>query len=265
MAATATKSRSRSIGPSRTATLKKAAAKKVVKTAARPKETPGTSKLATKGTRKIVKVVARRAVKSGAQALRSAGARAVRSAAQRGTIAGASAINLKPLPIQVSIDVAVPVEVAWQEWRSWGKLIEGVHLIEDVERDGDSLTGHTAGPRHADWEAEILDEREAESFAWRSVNGSDCAGLATFHELSERLTRIELDLDVLPTGPAEAMTLALHVAHRRAEAELRRFKAHVEFINPDVYEQAGKNNGSRSRQTGNRSRNNGKQSKAKAK
>jgi hypothetical protein len=32
------------------------------------------------------------------------------------------------------------------------------------------------------------------------------------------------------------MMLALHLAHRRAEADLRRFKAHVEFINPDVYE-----------------------------
>ena len=30
--------------------------------------------------------------------------------------------------------------------------------------------------------------------------------------------------------------LSLHLAHRRAEADLRRFKAHVEFINPDVYE-----------------------------
>ena len=30
--------------------------------------------------------------------------------------------------------------------------------------------------------------------------------------------------------------MALGIGRRRAEAELRRFKAHVEFINPDVYE-----------------------------
>jgi uncharacterized membrane protein len=122
-------------------------------------------------------------------------------------------------------------------------LPEGVHRIVDVERDGDSLVGRTAGPREVDWEAEIKDEREDESFAWLSVEGTDVAGLATFHQLSERLTRIELDLDVVPTNPTEAMTLALHLAHRRAEADLRRFKAHVEFISPDAYEEQSHRNG----------------------
>jgi uncharacterized membrane protein len=118
-------------------------------------------------------------------------------------------------------------------------MTEGVHRIVDVERDGDQLFGQLAGPRSADWEADIVDERDQQSFAWRSVAGSDCAGLVTFHRLSERLTRIELDLDVLPTNPAEAASLALRIGRRRAESELRRFKAHVEFINPDVYESEG--------------------------
>jgi hypothetical protein len=39
--------------------------------------------------------------------------------------------------------------------------------------------------------------------------------------------------------------LTLHTAHRRAEADLRRFKASAEFVNPDVYEreQDGGGNG----------------------
>ena len=108
--------------------------------------------------------------------------------------------------------------------------------------------GRTAGPRSVDWLADVVDEREQESFAWRSVEGSDCAGLVTFHRLSDRLTRIELDLDVLPTGAAEAVSLALRVADRRAETELRRFKAEVEFINPDVYADEIANNGDRPKQ-----------------
>jgi uncharacterized membrane protein len=153
--------------------------------------------------------------------------------------AGRSAVEAglsNRLPIQASVDVAVPLNVAWEEWMGFGSIPEGVHRIEGVERDGDSLLGHVAGPRSADWEAEILDEREHQSFAWRSVQGTDTAGLVTFHRLSERLTRIELDLDVLPTNPAEALTMASHMAHRRAQADLRRFKAHVEFISPDAYE-----------------------------
>lgn len=181
----------------------------------------------------------------GRKALDAAGD-TVRSAADRAAAAGKDALDSglsRRLPIQVAVDVAVPLEFAWEEWMTFENMTEGVHRIEDVERDGDRLYGKTAAPLSADWEAEIVDEREQQSFAWRSVQGSDCAGLATFHRLSERLTRIELDLDVLPTRPGETLTLSLHLAHRRAETELRRFKARLEFINPDVYEAELSQNG----------------------
>jgi uncharacterized membrane protein len=199
---------------------------------------PTPKRLARKAAKKGLKMVARKTAEMGAEA--------VRRAADRAVEAGRSAVDASAshlLPIQLSIDVAVPIHVAWVQWRSWGSLPEGVHRIEDVERDGDSLQGRTAGPRSVDWEAEIQDEREDESFAWRSVSGTDVAGLATLHRISDRLTRIELDLDVVPTSPSEAVTLALHLAHRHAEADLRRFKAYVEFISPDVYENGNGQNG----------------------
>jgi uncharacterized membrane protein len=196
--------------------------------------------------KKVAKTAAKKAAKTMVRKTVEMGASAVRRAADRATVASRNAYEAgtsRLVPIQLSIDVAVPIHVAWEEWRSWGCLPEGVHRIVNVERDGDSLIGHTAGPREIDWEAEIKDEREDESFAWLSVEGTDVAGLATFHQLSDRLTRIELDLDVVPTNPSEAMTLALHVAHRRAEADLRRFKAHVEFISPDAYDEHSHRNG----------------------
>lgn len=138
----------------------------------------------------------------------------------------------RELPIQRSVDVAVPIDVCWDEWMRFEHIPEGTHRVEDVERDGDQLTG-TAGGR--DWEAEIVEERIDESFAWHSIGGSDCSGLLTFHELSDRLTRMELHLDVIPGSVADSVELLLHVADRRAEAELRRFKARVEAIDPEQY------------------------------
>jgi uncharacterized membrane protein len=248
MASAGTQQRSSPARRARSETSKngRAAAGKTSRgTARRAKEavTPGGGS----GGSKIVRKVAGKAAKAIAlKTLRSAAA-AIRLAADRTASAGRSAVEAgisNRLPIQVSIDVAVPLNVAWDEWMSFGSIPEGVHRIEDVERDGDSLHGHLAGPRSADWDAEIIDERDQQSFAWRSVEGTDCAGLVTFHRLSDRLTRIELDLDVLPTNPAEALTMASHVAHRRAQADLRRFKAHVEFISPDVYESETGQNGS---------------------
>ena len=192
---------------------------------------PKPSKLAGFAARKVLKALVRKAGRSAANAMQSAGERAL-----EGSRAVLRTASDRRLPIQLSIDVAVPASVAWEEWTQSSSLTEGVHLVEELERDGDMLIGRIAGPRGGEWEAEIVDEREQESFAWRSNVGSDCAGLVTFHRLSDRLTRIELDLDVVPTNPAQALWLSLHLAHRRAEAELRRFKAQVEFISPDVYE-----------------------------
>ena len=89
---------------------------------------------------------------------------------------------------------------------------------------------------HQNFRREIKIRRSGWSFAWRSVQGSDCAGLITFHRLSDRLTRVELNLDVLPTSAADAVTLSTHLAHRRAAFDLRRLKATLELINPDLYE-----------------------------
>jgi uncharacterized membrane protein len=212
-----------------------------------PTPNPVVKKVAKTAAKKAARTMVRKTVEMGAGAIRRAADRATevsRNAYEAGTS--------KLVPIQLSIDVAVPIHVAWEEWRSWGCLPEGVHRIVDVERDGDSLIGHTAGPHEVDWEAEIKDEREDESFAWLSVEGTDVAGLATFHQLSDRLTRIELDLDVVPTNPTEAMAMALHLAHRRAEADLRRFKAHVEFISPDAYQENGHRNGNGNGHSGGR-------------
>lgn len=212
------------------------APKRAVKSAAKPAAKGVVKPIAKRVAKRAAKVAARRAAATAqrlsAQMLELAAERArdaIRSAQE-------SEANRR-LPIQLSIDVAVPINVAWEHWLQSGSLPEGLHRIDEIERDGNDLVGQIAGLRGGEWRAEIVDEREAESFAWRSTEGSDCAGLVTFHQLSDRLTRIELDLDVIPTTPSEAVMLALHFADRRAEADLRRFKAGAEFINPDVYAQ----------------------------
>lgn len=145
--------------------------------------------------------------------------------------------RLRPVPIQCSIDIAVPFDVAYGEWMKLEFLPEGVDRVEKITRRGDRLSGRIAGAmaNGSRWRAEIREERPGESFAWRSVSGSDCLGLVTFHRLAERLTRLELELDVIPQGAAQAFELLTHISDRRAETDLRRFKAELERISPDDY------------------------------
>jgi uncharacterized membrane protein len=145
--------------------------------------------------------------------------------------------GLKPgLPVQEAVDIAVPLGFAWQRWMELGFLPEGVDRVVDIARDGSQLEGRLDGESGSDWSAEILDERDRESFAWKSNEGSDCAGLVTFHSLSDRLTRLELTLDVVPRDAVDSAVLLTHLAHRRARRELRRFKAELELVSPDVYD-----------------------------
>jgi uncharacterized membrane protein len=144
--------------------------------------------------------------------------------------------RVRTVPVQRSVDVAVPIEAAWDEWMRFDWLPDGAGRVQDIERDDDVLYGRVTGSRFSrDWEAEIVDERMDESLAWQTVEGSDTSGLVTFHRLSERLTRIELQLDIVPEGMGEALSLVLRRADRRADTVLRSFKAQVEALDPDEY------------------------------
>jgi uncharacterized membrane protein len=242
MAQTATRRRNGHSSQRKPARKRRREPTRVVDKAKRAKDEapspPRPAKLARSAARKMVKRLASNAADSSAKALRSGAEQAVASAGR--TISSATA-RLGPgtqrrLPIQCSVDVAVPLGFAWERWMDLSSLPEGVHRVEQIERDGNELLGKVGGPHRRDWNAEILDEREQQSFAWQSTEGSDCAGLVTFHRLSQRLTRIELSLDVVPTSVTEAVALLAHIADRRAGADLRRFKARIELINPDLYE-----------------------------
>jgi uncharacterized membrane protein len=216
------------------AKAKKAASTKAAKTTAKKALVPSGrgSHLARRLALMAVKKAGSKVLEGGAAGLRAAALRVVaesRDVVQRAMTPSA--------PVQRSIDVAVPLHVAWREWMKLSSLPEGAHSVIDIERDGDELYGTIDAAGQPEWRAEIVDEREEDSFAWRSVQGSDCAGLITFHRLSKKLTRLELDLDALPTSAADVLALTTPLAQHRAGLELRRFKAHVEFINPDAYEQ----------------------------
>ena len=200
------------------------------------KKHPIARKVAKKAAQKTLKTIGRRSLEAGAHTLRTV-VESAGTAGRQAVRAGASRVSENRPPIQASVDIAAPLNVVWEEWLTFGAFTEGLHRIDGVERDGDELIGTVSAAHERDWRAEIVDEREEQAFAWRSLEGTDCAGLVTFHRLSERLTRIEADLDVVPTNPAEAFLLSLPIPTRRAERELQLFKAHVEFINPDEYEQ----------------------------
>jgi uncharacterized membrane protein len=135
------------------------------------------------------------------------------------------------LPAQFSIDVAVPVRVAYDQWTQFEDFPEFMHRVERIEqRDDDTLVWHENiwGVRRS-WRAEIVEQVPDERIAWRSDDRGGHSGVVTFHALARRLTRIELNVDFQPEGLLEKMSSGLRFHRRALNADLHRFKAFVEM------------------------------------
>jgi uncharacterized membrane protein len=131
------------------------------------------------------------------------------------------------MPIQQSVDVAVPVETAWKLWNKYEDYPKFMHR-EKIDPKHVHFTGKVWGIRR-EWDAEITEKRTHETVAWVSEDGLENAGVVSFHKLGPRLTHIELNLDIAPHGPIEKMGRGLRFTKRAVRADLHRFKAYAEM------------------------------------
>jgi len=140
------------------------------------------------------------------------------------------------LPIQCSFDVAVPVEVAYDQWTQFEDFPEFMHRVEQIEqKDDETLVWHENvwGIRRS-WEAEIVEQVPDERIVWRSDDRGGHSGVVTFHELSDRLTRVELNVDLQPEGMFEKLASGLRFHRRAIKTDLQRYKAFVEMRNEET-------------------------------
>lgn len=140
------------------------------------------------------------------------------------------------LPIQCSVDVGVPVEVAYDQWTQFEDFPEFMHRVERIEqKDDDTIVWHENvwGIRRS-WEAQIVEQVPDERIAWRSDDRGGHSGVVTFHELSDRLTRVELNVDLQPQGMFEKLASGLRFHRRAVRTDLQRYKAFVEMRNEET-------------------------------
>jgi uncharacterized membrane protein len=135
------------------------------------------------------------------------------------------------MPIQQSVDVGAPLEVVYDQFTQFEDFPKFMHRVERAEQRDDEhvvFTEKMWGIRRQ-WEAEIVEQRPDERIVWKTTSGMNHVGVVTFHELAERLTRVELNLDLDPDGPIEKIARGARFVKRAARADLKRFKAFVEM------------------------------------
>jgi len=135
------------------------------------------------------------------------------------------------MPIQQSVDVAVPIEDAYDQWTRFEDWPEFMHRVDSVQQTDDS-TVHISTKVWGitkEFEAEIVEQRPDERIEWHSEDGLMNSGVVTFHELAPRLTRIEVTMDVKPDSLLEKAGRGMRFTKRAVRGDLHRFKAYVEM------------------------------------
>lgn len=136
-----------------------------------------------------------------------------------------------PLPIQASIDVALPAEAVFELCTRFEEYPQIVDRVTAVEVDDDShftVLARVARRAH-ELSIELLDELPEERLDWECVGELEHSGVLTFHPLAPRLTRLELTIERASEGPVEHFGRILALPERGLKQELRRFKAVAEL------------------------------------
>src|SRR5512139_3158319 len=135
------------------------------------------------------------------------------------------------MPIQQSVDVAVPGEVAYNRWTMFEDWPDFMHRFESVEQVDDTTLSFSAKVWgiHRRFQAEIVEQRPDQRIEWNVTEGVSHTGVVTFHKLADRLTRIEVSLDIEPQGMLEKMARGMRFTKRAVRADLHRFKALIEL------------------------------------
>ncbi|HEY2479828.1 MAG TPA: SRPBCC family protein [Solirubrobacterales bacterium] len=136
-----------------------------------------------------------------------------------------------PIPIQESIDVAVPVAAVFDLCTRFEELPRFSDRIAAVEVEDDThlaVALRLAGRRQT-LALEIVGEEPEERLDWEGVDGVEHSGVLTFHPLAPRLTRVELTIEQPEEGLGERLLRGLGLPERTVRRELRRFKAYAEL------------------------------------
>lgn len=130
-----------------------------------------------------------------------------------------------------TIDVDVPVSVAYNQWTQFESFPHFLDFVESIDQTDDTHTHwkvKIAGAER-EFDAQITEQHPDERVAWNSVGGDENhAGVVTFHRLSESTTRVTVQLDWEAEGFLEKVGAVLGVDDRAIKKDLQNFKEFIE-------------------------------------
>lgn len=133
--------------------------------------------------------------------------------------------------VKESVEVEVPVRTAYNQWTQFEEFpnfMEGVEEVRQLDDRHNHWTTKLGGVRR-EFDTEIVDQLPDERITWRTTGGdARQKGMVRFQRVDDTHTRVELVMDVEPSGVMEKTADMLGMVDRRIKGDMRRFKEFIE-------------------------------------
>jgi uncharacterized membrane protein len=132
--------------------------------------------------------------------------------------------------IDESIEVAVPVSTAYNQWTQFEEFPLFMEGVDDVQQRDDTRLHWVAtiGGHTAEWDAKILEQHPDKQISWISEDGKKTRGTVSFEPIGEGKTLIRLSMSYKAEGPIEQLGSAAGLDAKRVRGDLGRFKSLIE-------------------------------------
>jgi len=141
-----------------------------------------------------------------------------------------SSDSTKATVVEESIDIGVPVGVAYNQWtqfQEFGRFSKGVQSVNQEDEVHTNWKAKVAFSNRS-WDSTITEQVPDQRIAWTSDGSKGSVdGVVTFHELAPNLTRVLLELEYHPKGVMEKTGNLWRAQGRRARLDLKNFRHFV--------------------------------------
>ena len=131
--------------------------------------------------------------------------------------------------IEKSIDVGVPVSVAYDQWTQFEEFPQFMDGIVEVKQLDDTHLHWVAdidGERK-EWKAEVVEQEPDRVVAWRSIEGLENSGRVEFEPIDSG-TRVSVAMQYDADGVKESLGALFGIDGRQVANDLESFRELVE-------------------------------------
>ncbi|MGW2036140.1 MULTISPECIES: SRPBCC family protein [Streptomyces] len=133
--------------------------------------------------------------------------------------------------VKEAVEVDVPLHTAYNQWtqfEDFPNFMEGVEEVRQLDDRHNHWTMKIGGVRR-EFDTEIVDQLPDERITWRTTSGDTSQkGTVRFERLDDMHTKVELVMDVEPSGAVEKAADLIGTIDRRVKGDMKRFKQFIE-------------------------------------